>query len=550
MSLSALLLGGESAVKASKKRKQKEQEPAVSIDDGLDALFKSSVRVHIVMTLYLTTDFAQATIAASSAALAAVTAPGIAKVSKRKRKADADEEANADVTAASTPSSSSAKKAKKEKKEKPSDVSAPLPDPSEPLDAPTTKDKKTKSKKASSSQHTLLPSATDDEAEDATLTATEPSTSSSKKNVPTPQPEAASDGDDDDEEGDPSTLVHESLSGKPLPSNSRKKYVPEGETPAQRDERTIFIGNIPLEVAKNRVRHPFPLPCVWAWLTIRLCTQPMQKQLKRHVLVFVPGAKIESVRFRSLAFQKPTAQLPGSDDEGAKPKPAPASAKDGRAHDQARAASWRAAQPDRDESALAQDAKKFLRTEEKKKIAFIKGELHEGAQTANAYVVFAHARPGAPSDAEAGTAPLDPYEAARMAIREANGSVFMERTIRVDRAGKPAGAADTAATDDPKRTVFVGNLDFGSQEEDLRAFFEGVVSAERGPPVDAEDGDEDGAAKRPAGWVVRVRIVRDKDTQLGKGFAYVQFVVSAPCFGVYGGALIPPRRTRRASTRW
>jgi hypothetical protein len=46
MSLSALLLGGGPAVKASKKRKQKEQEPAVSIDDGLDALFKSSVRVY------------------------------------------------------------------------------------------------------------------------------------------------------------------------------------------------------------------------------------------------------------------------------------------------------------------------------------------------------------------------------------------------------------------------------------------------------------------------------------------------------------------------
>jgi hypothetical protein len=46
MSLSALLLGGEPPVKASKKRKQKEQEPAVSIDDGLDALFKSSVRVY------------------------------------------------------------------------------------------------------------------------------------------------------------------------------------------------------------------------------------------------------------------------------------------------------------------------------------------------------------------------------------------------------------------------------------------------------------------------------------------------------------------------
>jgi nucleolar protein 12 len=32
---------------------------------------------------------------------------------------------------------------------------------------------------------------------------------------------------------------------------------------------------------------------------------------------------------------------------------------------------------------------------------------------------------------------------------------------------------------DPKLSVFVGNLDFASKEEDLRVFFEGVVGAGR-----------------------------------------------------------------------
>jgi nucleolar protein 12 len=267
---------------------------------------------------------------------------------------------------------------------------------------------------------------------------------------------------------------------------------------------------------------------------VLMSTQPMQKQLKRHILSFVPGAKIESVRFRSIAFQSPTSKLP--DDEGAaasKKKPAD---KDGRQHDKERAASWRAVQ-DKDEVTLAQDAKKFLSAEAKKKIAFIKGELHTSAQTANAYIVFAHGRPHTSgpddggSDAEesaaAGTSTTqtDPYKAARAAIRDANGSVFLERTIRVDRVAGKAAIADDA---DPKRTVFVGNLDFASQEEDLRVFFEGVVSTERGPPPTSDDADEDeeGAGKKAVSWVAHVRIVRDKDTQLGKGFAYVQFVVS------------------------
>jgi nucleolar protein 12 len=101
----------------------------------------------------------------------------------------------------------------------------------------------------------------------------------------------------------------------------------------------------------------------------------------------------------------------------------------------------------------------------------------------------------------------------------------MERMIRVDLASKNAkgtGEQSGVVDGNPKLSVFVGNLDFGCKEEDLRVFLEGVVSSERGPP--GEDASEDGG-KKLATWVTRVRIVRDKETQLGKGFGYVQFAV-------------------------
>ena len=62
----------------------------------------------------------------------------------------------------------------------------------------------------------------------------------------------------EDEEGDDSgtlRLVHESLVEKSkLKHKSKKqKYVPPDETPAQRDQRTIFVGNLSLEIAQKRV---------------------------------------------------------------------------------------------------------------------------------------------------------------------------------------------------------------------------------------------------------------------------------------------------------
>ena len=121
---------------------------------------------------------------------------------------------------------------------------------------------------------------------------------------------------------------------------------------------------------------------------------------------------------------------------------------------------------------------------------------------------------------------------ARAAVAAADGSVFLGRTLRVDAVAKEAAEE----RGDPRRTVFVGNLDFATKDEDLRVFFEGVVSAERGPPGESEESsdeeeEEDEGEKGAEGakaktWVRHVRVVRDKDTQLGKGFAYVEFAVS------------------------
>lgn len=58
---------------------------------------------------------------------------------------------------------------------------------------------------------------------------------------------------DGDSEDDPSTLVHESLVDKSKTRGPKQKYVPSDETPAQKDQRTIFVGNLSLQVAQKRV---------------------------------------------------------------------------------------------------------------------------------------------------------------------------------------------------------------------------------------------------------------------------------------------------------
>ena len=195
---------------------------------------------------------------------------------------------------------------------------------------------------------------------------------------------------------------------------------------------------------------------------------------------------------------------------------------------------------DKDEENVKADEKRYLTPAQKKKIAYIHQDFHSSADTVNAYIVFAY--PVDPEDRPTNLPPtpptMDPYQAALQAAAKANGSLFMERVIRVDLASKTHVLGTTTGTlptstihePNPRLSIFIGNLDFASKEEDLRAFFEALMSTERGPPsedADSDDDHDDAATKVPPTWVTRVRIIRDRDTQLGKGFAYVQFCVSS-----------------------
>lgn len=183
----------------------------------------------------------------------------------------------------------------------------------------------------------------DEEEEDAELDAADAS-------------ESDESSDEDDAEVDPATLVHEALK----PSTSRanepsasKKYVPVDESPQDRERRTIFVGNLPIEVAQKK---------------------SALSQLRAHLLTFVPGAKIESTRFRSVPFATPTAALPedpdAADAEGVKRQK----------REKERAKAWREQQDilergEEREKEEVDTSKSFIDTKGKRKVAFIKKDV-------------------------------------------------------------------------------------------------------------------------------------------------------------------------------
>ena len=110
-----------------------------------------------------------------------------------------------------------------------------------------------------------------------------------------------------------------------------------------------------------------------------------------------------------------------------------------------------------------------------RRVAFMQGKLHPERDTANAYVVYGDAT------------------SARAAITALNGHFYKgEKHLRFDSVAHPA-------PHDPKRSLFIGNLDFDAQDESLWRHF----------------------AK--AGAIESVRVVRDAKTNVGKGFGYVQY---------------------------
>jgi len=109
-------------------------------------------------------------------------------------------------------------------------------------------------------------------------------------------------------------------------------------------------------------------------------------------------------------------------------------------------------------------------------VACIRRKYQEDAQTCNYYILFTT------------------REGASKAL-EANGSVYNEKRIRVDWA---EGAKVRSRQEvDPSLSVFVGNLPFTVREEDLWEEF------------------------KDFGTLQYVRVIRDKNTHQGKGFAYV-----------------------------
>ena len=147
----------------------------------------------------------------------------------------------------------------------------------------------------------------------------------------------------------------------------------------------------------------------------------------------------------------------------------------------------------------------FASTGVPRKAAFAKKELMDTTtKSTNAYAVYTT------------------QVAAREAAKRLNGTMVLDRHLRVDSVAHPAKI-------DHRRCIFVGNLGFVDDASNMNAAED--EENNRRPrkakePADVEEGLWRQFGK--AGTVESVRVVRDKTTRVGKGFAYVQFEVKAP----------------------
>lgn len=137
-----------------------------------------------------------------------------------------------------------------------------------------------------------------------------------------------------------------------------------------------------------------------------------------------------------------------------------------------------------------------------RKAAYIKKDIMDSTtRSTNAYVVYSTA------------------SAAREAVKRLNGSIVLDRHLRVDSVAHPAQT-------DHRRCVFVGNLGFVDDESKIKAAEDEDSGRKIRKPKEPSD-IEEGLWRQfgKAGVVESVRVVRDKTTRVGKGFAYVQFQV-------------------------
>lgn len=159
-----------------------------------------------------------------------------------------------------------------------------------------------------------------------------------------------------------------------------------------------------------------------------------------------------------------------------------------------------------------------------KKASFARKEVMDATtKSTNAYAVY--------------SSPL----LAREATNQLNGTVVLDRHLRVDSVAHPAPV-------DHKRCIFVGNLGFVDDESNIQAANEEEGREKRKrtkQPGDVEEGLWRTFGK--CGTVESVRVIRDSTTRVGKGIAYVQFddgnAVEAAL--LYDGRKFPPMLPRK-----
>jgi len=332
--------------------------------------------------------------------------------------------------------------------------------------------------------------------------------------------EADFSGLSDDEYAEEAAAVRDILASKDKPRKKQHVLEQADDSDLDRSKRTLFVGNVPVAA---------------------LTTRAVRKQFQHHIKAVSPYpdcTQVVSLRFRSVSFSVPTIGAIPSDET---PGPSNKRRERARLFHERQAGKEAPAPPP-------------LTAQQKRKIAYIRQDLNERAESVHAYVrlgdpalVYAHRQPGGEGCDERLSGPV----LATLLARALDNTVFEGRHLRadtvqplephemvaagLDRVQLPDGTPLThrsASAVDPKRTIFVGNLDFEAQEEEVRALFEKLVREEHGEPplVPSQavrlDGTPASDAMHPGEWVESVRIVRDKATQLGKGFAYVKFVDS------------------------
>lgn len=237
MSLSALLLGEPSSAPTnSKKSKSKSKVEVLSkpaIDEGLDALFRSSVSQCM--------DYLRGSNLSLQAFIAPPKPPtpiSVPASGSKKRKPDNDATRDAEV--------------KKTKKRVRTSDDVDMEEP--PAFTPTQKSEKSSTtRKPVLEEYSHADSDENSDLEDAYLSSKPPTTR--------PKQDDSDSSESSEPESDAEPIVHESLTKRTrTPKTKPTKYAPPDETPAQRDARTIFVGNLSVQVASKRVCLPYLPP--------------------------------------------------------------------------------------------------------------------------------------------------------------------------------------------------------------------------------------------------------------------------------------------------